>query len=310
MKLIFVTIQVQPFKGSPDHKISKDRVYENTVKGIKISKRETTLLWLTSQCESVENAGEMIDKEFKSYFKLETPNTIHIYHDGHISKLNFEALKKVKYRYHDSTGDVYDLGTHDIIEAQKWKKGSKYLKAGWKKIVTTDNDGSTINRYYQYDYGKVKLIKFKLPITYQKRKLKIKLNDNSSREYINPEAYACLLGAIAENDFLDLTLNGFTSKDDTGAPSVSHFNGIAGDFRYLRKDKKIKSLHINTSPNELDVNRQDKFIDALIKFGWNSFLSYDITLNGTAFRLDNTTHKSNHHHHLHLNKEEFDPKYK
>ncbi|MCD9637511.1 peptidoglycan-binding protein, partial [Tenacibaculum maritimum] len=150
------------------------------------------------------------------------------------------------------------------------------------------------------------------PISYDKNGIKITLKDNTDREYINPEAYACLLGALAENDYKDVAINGFTSKDGTGAPSVSHYNGIAGDFRYLRKDKKVVSLRIDTNPDDLDVDRTEKFIDALIKFGWSSFYSYDIILNKKTFRLkeSHTTHLANHHHHLHLRKENFNPNYK
>ena len=287
-------------------------MYENTVSGFKVDKRDTAKLYLKIEGDDIETEEEeRANGVLKNIaFKLEIANTIHIYEYGKISKLNLEGLKKVKYRYYDNNSDVHDLGTFEISDAQKWKNGSKYKKTGWKKITSTDNDGSSINRYYEYDSGNIKLIKFKLPISYQKNDLKIKLNDNSSREYINPEAYACLIGAIADNDFPDLTLNGFTSADGTGAPSVTHYNGIAGDFRYLRKDKKVQTLHINTSPDDLDVVRQDKFIDALMKFGWGSFLSYDITLNGSPFRLEHTEHKPHHHHHLHLNKEDFKPNYK
>ncbi|MFL0105068.1 peptidoglycan-binding protein, partial [Tenacibaculum maritimum] len=203
----------------------------------------------------------------------------------------FKGLKEVSYVYHDKNGGKHNLGTFDVVKAQKWKKGSSIYKKEWKKIKV----GKDI-RYYKYDIGKVPLIKLKLPISYDKNGIKITLKDNTDREYINPEAYACLLGALAENDYKDVAINGFTSKDGTGAPSVSHYNGIAGDFRYLRKDKKVASLRIDTNPDDLDVDRTEKFIDALIKFGWSSFYSYDIILNKKTFRLkeSHTTHLANH----------------
>ena len=43
-----------------------------------------------------------------------------------------------------------------------------------------------------------------------------------------------------ENNFPDLTLNGFTLADGKGAPSVTHYNGVLENFRYLRKDKKVQ----------------------------------------------------------------------
>ncbi|WP_159261014.1 hypothetical protein [Tenacibaculum maritimum] len=247
-----------------------------------------------------------------NWFELKVDNILNIYHTGEISKLDFKGLKEVSYVYHDKNGGKHNLGTFDVIKAQKWKKGSSIYKKEWKKITMKDNKGNNINRYYKYDTGKVPLIKLKLPISYDKNGIKITLKDNTDREYINPEAYACLLGALAENDYKDVAINGFTSKDGTGAPSVSHYNGIAGDFRYLRKDKKVASLRIDTNPDDLDVDRTEKFIDALIKFGWSSFYSYDIILNKKTFRLkeSHTTHLANHHHHLHLRKENFNPNYK
>ena len=241
---------------------------------------------------------------------MKTPDTIRIYSDGKISKLNLDLLQWIKYVYVASDGEEHDLGQFKIVEAQKWNYGSSRYHSGWKKIVTIDNKGNETKKYFEYAKGKVKLVKFKLPLSYNSNGVNIKLNDNSTREHINPEAYACLIGALAEVGYDDVTLNGFTSEDGTGAPSVTHFNGIAGDFRYLRKDKKIAVLHINTSPNELDVERQEKFIDALMKFGWKSFYSYNIKINKKNFILKDSTHLKSHHHHLHLRREKFKPNYK
>jgi len=55
---------------------------------------------------------------------------------------------------------------------------------------------------------------------------------------------------------------------------------------------------------------QDKLIEALMKFGWGSFLSYNITINNQPYILEHTAHKSNHHHHLHLNRGDFQVNYK
>jgi len=281
-----------------------------TITKNEITKLDTTSLWLQTECDDCKE-GEK-EKEFlkDGYFKLKTPDTIHIYEDGKISKLDLNMLKWIRYIYVANDGEEHDLGKYNLIEAQKWNYGSKKYHQGWKKIVTIDNLGNETKRYYEYAKGKVKLVKFKLPLSYNSQSINIKLNDNSTREYINPEAYACLIGALTEVGYDDVTLNGFTSKDGTGAPSVTHFNGIAGDFRYLRKDKKIAVLHINTSPDELDAERQEKFIDALVKFGWKSFYSYNIKIDKKDFILKKSTHLAKHHHHLHLRREKFKPNYK
>ncbi|MHA7059416.1 M23 family metallopeptidase [Aquimarina sp. M1] len=77
--LVGKKIQIEAFRGSPDLSNKKDYVKTTTVQETpepKISKREITSLWLTTQCESVENTGEMIGKDFKSYFKLKTPGLL------------------------------------------------------------------------------------------------------------------------------------------------------------------------------------------------------------------------------------------
>jgi hypothetical protein len=150
----------------------------------------------------------------------------------------------------------------------------------------------------------------KLPLNYTNGKVKIKLADNTTREYINPKVFASIIGALAECGFDDVQMNGFTTSDGTGAPSVSHINGTAGDFRYLRKDKKLIGLEINNDPTELDVTRQEKLIEAFIKFGYSTFLSYYITLNKKKFILKKCSHLKRHHNHIHLNKANYNPKYK
>ena len=226
--------------------------------------------------------------------------TMHIYSTGKISKLNLSNTKKARFKYHDNAGNIHDLGTFNVTQVQKWKRGSKMARAGWKKAS---------GKYYQYDKGKTPLIKIRFPLNHSAHGVTIKLADNTTREYINPEAYACLLGAIAEDGYTDITFNGFTSKDGTGAPSVTHYNGLAGDLRYLRKDKSGAVLYINNNPDDLDIGRQEKLIDALVKFGWSGFYSYKIKINKKDFILKKCTHLSHHHHHLHLKKEGFSPNY-
>lgn len=297
-----VKVKLRP-KSNQDYKKLKDKFKDD-----KIAKLFIGISYINSA--QIPQYKTFLDDE---EFEVKRSDTIYIYHSGHITKIdNLLEKEKISYVYIDKNNKQHDLGSFDIVKVQKWKKGSSTANSSWKKVTTKDKNKNDVNRYYMYDTGEVPLIKIKFPISYDKNGVKIKINDNTDREYMNPEAYACLLGALAENDYKDMTFNGFTSKDGTGAPSVSHYNGIAGDFRYLRKDKKIASLHINTKPDDLDVDRTEKFIDALIKFGWGSFYSFNIILNKKSFRLkkDYTTHLGNHHHHLHLRKESFKPNYK
>jgi hypothetical protein len=248
--------------------------------------------------------------------KIQSIITYHIYYDGRIEKhipkkIAEEFKQKYKYVYHDEKGNEHEVCIAEWHKVKIWEKGSRKIgdtKTGgiWETRVV---DGKT--RYYKLGKRESELIKVPFPISYVKNNVIIKLADNTTREYINPLAFASLLGAIAMCGYEDFSFNGSTSKDGTGAPSVTHINGISLDFRYLRKDKLIRSLHINTNPNMLDVERQEKFIDALCLFGYSSFYSYYINLNNKSnFILKNSTHITDHHHHLHIRKEGYNPKYK
>ena len=248
----------------------------------------------------------------KSEKKVEAKGvvTYHIYSDGKIEKhipkeIKEEFKNKYKYIYHDVNDKEHDICTVDKIIAQNWIRGSKVDGGkGWEKRTA----GKT--RYYQKGDGKVELIKVPVPINYNKDGIIIKIGDNTEREYINPTAFASMIGAVAECGYTDFNFNGSTSKDGTGAPSVTHVNGVSFDFRYLRKDKTGNNLYINERPNDLDVTRQEKFIDALIKFGYSKFYSVNIILNGKSFILKNSTNMADHHHHLHIRREGYNPKFK
>ncbi|NND94654.1 MAG: hypothetical protein HKN45_07275, partial [Flavobacteriales bacterium] len=134
--------------------------------------------------------------------------TINIYHNGKISNVNLSKSNKVSYRYVESNDTVHDLGTFSLTRTQKWIRGSKTAKTGWvKKIV----GGKT--RYYQKDGAKT--TELMTPFSgspksfkYSSGNVAITLHENTSREYFNPIAFACLLGALAEDGYEDVVTNG------------------------------------------------------------------------------------------------------
>ena len=109
-----------------------------------------------------------------------------------------------------------------------------------------------------------------------------------------------------EVNFEDISCNGFSHKDGSSKPSVSHINGFNGDFKYLRTDKKLMkgsgtSLHIDKEPELLDVERQNLWNNALYKFGWKSMLGWSYKKNGKKNYLNHITKDTkNHNHHLHV----------
>ncbi len=215
---------------------------------------------------------------------LNSTKTINIYHDGKISKLDLKNVKEVNYVYHDKNGNSHDLGKFVITKSQKWIDGTKHewktKKGGeWKTVKI----GSK-TRYYKKDSdkknslitpftGSPKAFKYN-----DSKEINFALYEDTSREYFNPEAFATLIGALADVNFNDLVSNGSVATDGTGAYSVSHFNGFNMDFKYLRKDKKKAKLDKDSKGNkiqviyvndiELDIKRQNEFLDALNKFGW------------------------------------------
>lgn len=246
-------------------------------------------------CSSPPPSATVSDKDIVVY---------HTFSDGRIEKHIPKKIKegyetKYKYVYHDAKNAKHEIATVDFVTANVWIKGSETkLTKEYKKIG---------ENYYLQGTGTTELIKVPLPLNYSSGDLKIKMADNTSREYMNPKAFAAIIGALAECSYSDVNFNGFTSRDGTGSPSVSHINGVAGDFRYLRKDKTGNALNIYANPGDLDVERQEKLIDAFVKFGYQTFLSYNITLNKKPFILKKSSHLKKHNDHLHVNRAGFNP---
>lgn len=128
--------------------------------------------------------------------------------------------------------------------------------------------------------------------------------NTSNRHYINTACFAAILGALCDHAIVDMGFNGFSLEDgNTRAPSVSHYNGENGDFRYLRKDRSAGTLNIAQTPDAFDVARQVLFVNSLYKYGYGrtkNMLSYTFTLNGKAQMLPHCSHLSHHDHHLHI----------
>ncbi|MDR0807027.1 MAG: chitinase [Enterobacteriaceae bacterium] len=214
--------------------------------------------------------------------------TYHIYwnskDDGRIEKhipsvIDEEFINKYKYIYHDKSGCMHDLGVF-IYETINNQYGEKY---GGEKIDLID-----IRQLKNYSNGNVK---FSMTL-------------NTSRYWINDKTLASLLGALLECGYDDFVFNGFSHKDGSSNPSVSHKNGFNGDLRYLRKDRNGGRTNLFSSDKSIgwagvDIDRQNKFNDALFKFGWKSMLSQTFNVNKIFNHCKND--QANHHNdHLHV----------
>jgi RHS repeat-associated protein len=126
---------------------------------------------------------------------------------------------------------------------------------------------------------------------------------NEANSYIRGDAFAALIGALATTSTTDLTIIAFSKADATSPPpSKSHKNGINGDLRYFQTDYSNRPTLL--TDKGFDMDRQNKFNDALYTFGWKNMLSEQFTPFGeqNSTILNRTSHynKSRHHNHLHL----------
>lgn len=220
--------------------------------------------------------------------------TYHIFNGGKIEKHVPKTIqkgfeKKYKYIYHDKASIEHILGTFNFKLTTEINQGNK---VGTNKIELVD-----VREFKGYSNGGVKL-KF------------LTLNTESERYYINPDCYAGLLGAMADQNIDFLGFNGFSNYQgkSTGGSS-SHRNGEKGDLRYLSKNKKGEATYLQHS--HFDVINQNKFNDALYNFGWGrseKMYSEYFTYNGNnSYLLNHTKHMRKdgkngyrHYHHLHL----------
>ena len=61
-------------------------------------------LKITYQGDDKKHVKEFLKDE---EFEVKNTTTIHIYHDGTISKLDYKNLDKISYIYHDKQGEAY-----------------------------------------------------------------------------------------------------------------------------------------------------------------------------------------------------------
>lgn len=214
--------------------------------------------------------------------------TYHIYADGIIErhipkKIKSGYEKKYKYVYHDKDKKEHEICIIDWMEIDKVERAKPNptsVPKGYishesfnipgvnQKDVYKYNDGSivasgkpgegkgNILRKYIKSGGKTIIVKIPDPLNYNSGSTKINLIfKDTIRKYMGRDHFACLVGALAESGFSQVTSGGAAMQDGTCFPSVSHTNGSSIDVAYF--------THTNTQ----------KFINSMIKFGFNYFLA-------------------------------------
>ncbi|ENW97878.1 hypothetical protein [Acinetobacter sp. NIPH 298] len=213
----------------------------------------------------------------------------HIYHNGKIKRENRAATGYAEFIYYDQNGGAHNLGKSRYIVANRWN--SKGVK-GAGSVFLVD-----IRPFKQYRNGDVGY--------------KMLLNTSSGRYYLGGLEMAAFLGALCKCGYDDISFNGFSMVDGSPGVSSSHINGVAGDIRYLRKDKKTQYVDLGQS-NLLDFDRTLRMIQILIEFNWGKtrrMFSEKFNHNGNAnYVFPGCIHMRKdgkngyrHHHHLHMN---------
>lgn len=245
--------------------------------------------------------------EDNQWFTLKQSGIIDIYQTGEISKLEFKELENITYVYHDAKGNQHNICTCELLEIDERLKGKAHdqdkahtVESGYdaNNIITYSHASS--RKKYSYPNGTIRTYgkhgKKYRRVLYKKGTTKkhiVKLPDglnkevggktvkfsftSTARTFCGPEHFACFIGALAEVGYKDIVSGGMCEEDGTCFPSTTHNNGQSVDTNYIDDDE-----------------REQKFIDALHKFG------FDYQLRGHAKKkFKNTTAKSHHNSHLH-----------
>lgn len=177
----------------------------------------------------------------------------------------------MRYYYHDLYDNEHIFGDFQAIQTRRWIR---------KGVLSNDpNDLVELvdrNDFAEYNHNGVH-INF--------------MTDNSDRDFINPECFAGLLGAMARMNVFDLGFNGFSNSNGDPGVSSSHLNGVAGDLRYLRTDHNGGPVLLQDAL--FDYDRQVEFNNALFDFGWartTEMLSERFQRDGQTLLLPHTIH--------------------
>ncbi|WP_180163230.1 MULTISPECIES: hypothetical protein [unclassified Acinetobacter] len=230
-----------------------------------------------------ENGGEPLTTVSNQSPPTSDTTRYHIYHDGKIKRENKAATGYAEFIYYDSAGRFYNLGKSQFVVADKWQ--SKGVKAG----------GNT----YLIDQRKHKY--------YKSGSLGYKWNiiSGDGRYYLSGLSMSAVLGAMCNLGYAEYIGSGFSCRDGSPGESVSHLNGINGDFRYIAINNRHMTEVTYTSHDHFDWNKNVAFVEELFKFGYKLFGSHPVKIKKNAL-LPHSQSWKDHNHHIHLHN--FSPK--
>ncbi|KXZ73464.1 hypothetical protein AVENLUH5627_00620 [Acinetobacter venetianus] len=201
----------------------------------------------------------------------------HIYHDGKIKRENKAATGFAEFIYYDQNGKTHNLGKSRFVKAPMRKAGNEIVSGNCYLIDFT--------KHGSYRNGKIGYKWF--------------MTGKNIRFYLNGITMSGILGTFMSLGYEEYPSSGGSLIDGSSqAPSVTHRNGEACDFRYMGKNNAHRENAIWTQNNNYDEQRNIILVREFRKFGFTVFYTQDGY--NKKPKISGTSYAKNHYHHLHI----------
>ncbi|WP_335951535.1 hypothetical protein [Acinetobacter beijerinckii] len=201
----------------------------------------------------------------------------HIYHDGKIKRENKAATGFAEFIYYDQNGKTHNLGKSKFVKAPMRKAGNEVISGSCYLIDFT--------KHGSYRSGNIGYKWF--------------MTGGNIRFYLNGITMSGVLGTFMSLGYEEYPSSGGSLIDGSSqAPSVTHRNGEACDFRYIGKNNAHRTNAIWTQNNDYDEQRNITLVRELRKFGFTVFYTQDGY--NKKPKISGTSYAKNHYHHLHI----------
>lgn len=211
----------------------------------------------------------------------------HIYHNGKIKRQNADAKSYAEFIYYDENGGKHNLGKSAYIRTLSLKAGN-IPDGGDIYLVDERKHDSYISSDKKLGY------KWHIP-AYIGENLR-------ERYYLNGLTMAGTLGALMKMGYQEYEGTGWSNRKAESKGSSSHFNGRAGDFRYLGINNVHRNGPVYTTPDHVkrfDKAENERWVKVFKTYGFQTFYTGTSAKSGVP-ALKGTTFWKNHHDHLHL----------
>lgn len=231
----------------------------------------------TTEESHTENNGRPVTSVLTDKAASDTTR-YHIYYNGNIKRQNANATGYAEFIYYDENGGKHNLGKSKYISVSRLKAGN----------VEIDGDVYLINQQKHAFYKKDNI------------GYKWTIESDSKRYYPNGITLAATLGTMMSYGYEEYIGTGWSNvKGQSVAPSKTHRNGEAGDFRYLGKNGAHRRGAVHTTYSSFDMQANTKLVKLFKKFKFKAFYTGTKPSGGVA-KIPDTSWAPNHHHHLHV----------